>query len=98
MSEELNFDEQPILVPQVEIIAPEVEAVEEAPVVKKTSKATKKKTSKKIVEEVKETTNEVKVVRIVQRIPSGFRLLLETGKIVKVTKAQFKLGQKTIKL
>ena len=94
MSEELNFDEQPILVPQEEIIAPAIEAVEEAPVVEKKSKTTKKKEVKKVVE----VSNEVKVVRIVQRIPSGFRLLLENGKIVKVTKAQYKVGQSTVKL
>ena len=94
MSEELNFDEQPILVPQEEIIAPELEAVVEAPIVEEKPKAAKKKTSKKVVE----TTNELKVVRIVQRVPSGFRLLLENGQIVKVTKKQFKLGQKTIVL
>ena len=94
MSEELNFDEQPILEPQEEIITPELEAVEEAPTVEVKPKATKKKTSKKVVE----TTNELKVVRIVQRVPSGFRLLLENGQIVKVTKKQFKLGQKTVVL
>jgi hypothetical protein len=94
MSEELNFDEQPILVPQEEIIAPEIEAVEEAPQVQEKPKATKKKEAKKVVE----TTNELKVVRIVQRVPSGFRLLLENGQIVKVTKNQFKLGQKTVVL
>lgn len=40
--------------------------------------------------------NEVGVVRVVQRTPSGFRLLLETGEIVKVTKKQFTKGQTTI--
>jgi hypothetical protein len=40
--------------------------------------------------------NEVGVVRIVQKTPSGFKLLLETGEIVRVKKAQYKKGDKTI--
>lgn len=40
--------------------------------------------------------NEVGVRNIVQKTPSGFRLLLETGEIVKVSKAQYTKGQKTI--
>jgi len=41
-------------------------------------------------------SNEVGVVRILQKTPSGFRLLLETGEIVKVSKAQYTKGQSTI--
>ena len=40
--------------------------------------------------------NEVGVVRIVQKTPSGFKLLLETGELVRVKKAQYKKGDKTI--
>lgn len=40
--------------------------------------------------------NEVGVVRIVQKTPSGFKLLLETGEFVRVKKAQYKKGDKTI--
>ena len=40
--------------------------------------------------------NEVGVVNIVQKTPSGFRLLLETGEIVKVSKAQYTKGQSTV--
>jgi D-ribose pyranose/furanose isomerase RbsD len=40
--------------------------------------------------------NEVGVVRIVQKTPSGFRLLLETGETVRVSKAQYTKGQSTI--
>ena len=54
-----------------------------------------------VVEEVEEVItpragNEVGVVRIVQKTPSGFKLLLETGEIVRVKKAQYKKGDKTI--
>jgi hypothetical protein len=41
-------------------------------------------------------TNEVGVVRVLQRTPSGFRLLLETGEIVRVKKSQYIKGQSTI--
>jgi D-ribose pyranose/furanose isomerase RbsD len=40
--------------------------------------------------------NEVGVVRIVQKTPSGFRLLLETGETVRVSKAQYTKGQSTV--
>jgi len=40
--------------------------------------------------------NEVGVVRIVQKTPSGFKLLLETGELIRVKKAQYKKGDKTI--
>jgi len=40
--------------------------------------------------------NEVGVVRIVQKTPSGFKLLLETGEIVRVKKSQYTKGDKTI--
>lgn len=40
--------------------------------------------------------NEVGVVRVLQKTPSGFRVLLETGEIVKVSKAQYTKGQSTI--
>lgn len=45
---------------------------------------------------VPKAANEVGVVRIVQKTPSGFRLLLETGEIVKVSKAQYTKGQSTV--
>jgi hypothetical protein len=43
-------------------------------------------------------SNEVGVVRIVQKTPSGFKLLLETGEIVRVKKSQYTKGQSTIVL
>lgn len=55
-----------------------------------------------VVEPVKEQVvapragNEVGVKNIVQKTPSGFRLLLETGEIVKVPKDKYTKGQKTI--
>lgn len=73
-----------------ELPAPEVEeVVEEVTIVEEE------------VEEVEEVTtpragNEVGVVRIVQKTPSGFKLLLETGEFVRVKKAQYKKGDKTI--
>lgn len=45
---------------------------------------------------VAKLSNEVAVVSIVQKTPSGFRVLLETGEIVKVSKAQYTKGQPTI--
>lgn len=87
MSEELNFEEQPIFVPQEEVQEIAEQTPEEAPAPVEVKK----------VKEVKKS-NEAKVVRIVQHLPSGYRLLLEGGEIVKVTKAQFKQGQKTVKL
>lgn len=41
-------------------------------------------------------TNEVGVAKILQKTPSGFRLLLETGEIVRVKKSQYTKGQSTI--
>lgn len=87
MSEELNFEEQPIFVPQEEL----QEVAEETPVVAPAPVEVKK------VKEVKKS-NEVKVVRIVQHLPSGYRLLLEGGEIIKVKKSQYTQGQKTVKL
>lgn len=40
--------------------------------------------------------NEVGVRNIVQKTPSGFKLLLETGEIIRVSKSQYKKGDKTI--
>lgn len=72
-----------------ELPAPEVEEIVEevAPV------------EEEVVEEEVVTPragNEVGVVRIVQKTPSGFKLLLETGELIKVKKAQYKKGDKTI--
>ena len=74
-----------------ELPAPEVEKVVEEVV-------------EEIVEEVVEKEqvvaprvgNEIGVVNIVQKTPSGFKLLLETGEIVRVTKSQYTKGDKTI--
>lgn len=74
-----------------ELPAPEVEeVVEEVTIVEE-----------EVEEEVEEVAtpragNEVGVVRIVQKTPSGFKLLLETGEFVRVKKAQYKKGDKTI--
>ena len=73
------------------------------------SKKTKSKKSKpqveeqiqeevKEVKEVKKTVNEFNVVKIVQKQPKGYRLLLEDGRIVKVTKDKYTRGQKTVVL
>lgn len=99
--EELSAPQMEEVVEEVFEIAPEAEqafaeAVEEeiqeivkeaAPIVAETAK-----------EQVlaPRAGNEVAVVRIVQKTPSGFRLLLETGEIVKVSKAQYIKGQPTI--
>lgn len=52
----------------------------------------------KEVKEVKKTVNEFNVVKIVQKQPKGYRLLLEDGRIVKVTKDKYTRGQKTVTL
>lgn len=52
----------------------------------------------KEVEEVKKAVNEFNVVKIVQKQPKGYRLLLEDGRIVKVTKDKYTRGQKTVVL
>lgn len=66
-----------------EVPTPQMEEVVEVVEVKPTPVAPK-------------ASNEVAVVRIVQKTPSGFRLLLETGEIVKVSKAQYAKGQTTV--
>ena len=48
------------------------------------------------VKEVKKVTNEFNVVKILQKQPKGYRLLLEDGRIVKVSKDKFVRGQKTV--
>lgn len=108
MSEELNIEKQPIIVPQeeVKVLAEEVvkeavvaeEIVKEIQAEKPTPVAVAPAAPKpvEVKEEVK--SNEVKVERIVQHLPSGYRLLLEDGQIVKVGKKDFKQGQKTITL
>lgn len=79
--EELPVEE--VVVEAVPVIEPAVIETEEAV---------------KVEEEVvsPRAGNEVGVVRIVQKTPSGFRVLLETGEIVKVSKAQYTKGQSTI--
>ena len=50
----------------------------------------------KEVKKVKKVTNEFNVVKILQKQPKGYRLLLEDGRIVKVSKDKFVRGQKTV--
>lgn len=45
---------------------------------------------------VKPKQLEVQVTRILQKLPSGYKLLLETGEIVRVNKAQYSKGQPSI--
>jgi len=74
------------------VVKKEVEAVQvgiETPVEK-----VQVEVKKEIPVEVKQ--KEIKVVNIIQKLPSGYRLLLETGEVVKVTKAQYTKGQTTI--
>ena len=74
--------------PQVEEVVEEVEEVLQE-VVEQVVEA-------KPAPAVAKAANEVGVVRIVQKTPSGFRLLLETGEIIKVSKAQYVKGQSTV--
>jgi len=84
-----------------ELPAPEVEEVVEEEVEEVVEEVTSIEVEE-VVEIVKEQVvtpragNEVGVVRIVQKTPSGFKLLLETGELIKVKKAQYKKGDKTI--
>ena len=48
------------------------------------------------VEKKKDNSSEVKVIKIVQKTPSGYRLLLETGEIVRVSKKDYTKGQEFI--
>ena len=48
------------------------------------------------VEKKKDNSSEVKVIKIVQKTPSGYRLLLETGETVRVSKKDYTKGQEFI--
>ena len=84
MSEKLNFNKALNITPkQTSSIV-----IEEAPIAPAAVEPVKK--------EVKAKTT--KVVKIVQRTPSGFRLLLENGEIRRVHKSAYKPGQEFIDL
>lgn len=51
-----------------------------------------------VIQAVKEGKKIYKVKTIVQKLPRGYRLLLEDGQIVKVGKDQYKKGQETVEL
>lgn len=78
-----------------ELPAPQVEEVIEE-VVEEVVEQVVEVVEAKPAPAVAKAANEVGVVRIVQKTPSGFRLLLETGEIVKVSKAQYAKGQSTV--
>ena len=48
------------------------------------------------VEKKRDNSSQVKVIKIVQKTPSGYRLLLETGEIVRVSKKDYTKGQEFI--
>ena len=48
------------------------------------------------VEKKQDISSQVKVIKIVQKTPSGYRLLLETGEIVRVSKKDYTKGQEFI--
>lgn len=85
--EELPVDEQPLIEVVEEIVeqVAEIQEVVEQPAPVQAPKPVAPKAA-----------NEVGVVRILQKTPSGYRLLLETGAIVKVSKAQYTKGQSTV--
>lgn len=76
-----------------ELPAPEVEEVVEE-IVEEVAPVEEEVVEEEVV--TPRVGNEVGVVRIVQKTPSGFKLLLETGELIKVKKAQYKKGDKTI--
>ena len=45
-----------------------------------------------------ENNSQVRVVRVIQKTPSAYRLLVETGEIVKVSKKDYKKGQEFVTL
>ena len=89
--ETLEVEKQEVTITVEEAVIPEVEKVEEVVEVKPVREEKKK-------EEVKEASTKVAVVKIVQKTPSGYRLLLETGEIVRVSKKEYTKGQEFIEL
>lgn len=75
-------------------------SVEEETVQPKESPVEVQNSDKNSQEEDKKVkgTSQVKVTKIVQKTPSGYRLLLETGEIVKVSKKDYRKGQEFISL
>ena len=71
-----------------------VDVAVEVPVAEEVVETVKPAEEKK----AKKDSSEVKVVKIVQKTPSGYRLLLETGEIVRVTKKDYTKGQEFISL
>ena len=45
-----------------------------------------------------ENNSQVRVVRVIQKTPSAYRLLVETGEIVKISKKDYKKGQEFVSL
>ena len=87
---------------EVQIIEEVVEpaSVEEETVQPKESPVEVQNSDKNTQEEGGEVvdTSQVRVIKIVQKTPSGYRLLLETGEIVKVSKKDYRKGQEFISL
>ena len=50
----------------------------------------KKKSTKKVKAEIAKPEQDLKVVRVLSKTPGGFRVLLSSGKIAKITKAEYK--------
>ena len=73
---------------EIEVVAAEtIEAVEQEV---KVEKKKKKKSTKKAKAEIALPKQVSKVVRIISKIPKGFRVLLSSGKIAKLTRAEYK--------
>lgn len=87
---------------EVQIIEEVVEptSVEEETVQPKESPVEVQNSDKNTQEEGGEVVNtsQVRVIKIVQKTPSGYRLLIETGEIVKVSKKDYRKGQEFISL
>lgn len=101
MSEELNLEPQELEVQENILVteelqeapAPVIEEVVEEEVVEEVKEVKKPK-----AKPAKKENNKVRVRKIVQHLPSHYRLLVADGRVVKVHKSKYKQGQSYITL
>ena len=80
-------------VKEVDQIEERVVQVEEKPVEVQETDTLPEKNEKK-----ESNNSQVRVIKVIQKTPSAYRLLLETGEIVRVSKKDYKKGQEFISL
>lgn len=93
--EKVEEKEIQIIEEAVEPISDKEETIqlEESPVEDQNSDKNPQEEGKKVGD-----TSQVRVIKIIQKTPSAYRLLLETGEIVRVSKKDYKKGQEFISL